>query len=75
MTLTCATLVGAVAVATQGAVRLSLCLTLAATGKIHRDFQRIPKAERLDGKSAALLSGTPAQLGLDAKGNLKRGTP
>lgn len=72
MTLTCATLVGAVTVATQGAVCLSRCLTLAATGKVHSDFQRILKAKRLDGKRTALLFGTPTQLGLDAKGNLKR---
>lgn len=58
MTLTYATLVGAVTVATQGAVLLSPCLTVAATGKIHSDFQRILKAKRLDGKSTALVFGT-----------------
>lgn len=60
MALTCAALVGAVTVAAQGAVCLSLRLTLAATGKIRGDFQRIPKAKRLDGKSTALLFGTAA---------------
>lgn len=57
MTLADAALVGAVTAATQGAVCLRLGLTLAATGEIHSDFQRILKAERLDGKSTALLFG------------------
>lgn len=55
-----AALVGAVTVGAQGAVGLGLCLTLAATGKIHRDFQRVPEAKRLDGESTALLFGTAA---------------
>lgn len=60
MALACAALVGAVTVGAQGAVGLGLRLTLAATGKIHRDFQRVPEAERLDGESTAFLFGTAA---------------
>lgn len=67
MTLTYAALVGAVTVAAEGAVCLSRCLTAAAAGKVHSDFQRILEAKRLDGKSTALLFGTAPELGLDAK--------
>lgn len=67
MALTYATLVGAITVATQGAVGLSLRLTIAATGKIQSDFKRILKAARLDGKGTALLFGAATQLGLDAE--------
>lgn len=67
MALTNATLVGSITVAAQGAVGLSLCLTIAAAGKIHSDLQRIFKAKRLDGKSTALLFGAATELGLDAE--------
>lgn len=67
MTLTYATLVGSITVATEGAVGLGLCLTIAAAGKIHSDLQRIFKAKRLDGKSTALLFGASTKLGLDAE--------
>ena len=67
MTLTHATLVGPVAIATVGAVGFSLFLTVATTGKIHSDLQRVLKASRLDGKSAALLFGAGAQLSLYAE--------
>lgn len=73
MTLTYATLVGSITVATYGAVGLSFCFTIAAAGKIHSDLQRIFKAKRLDGKGTALLFGAATELGLDAEGNLKRG--
>lgn len=67
MALAYAALVGAITAATQGAVGPSLRLTIAATGKIQSDFQRILEAKRLDGKGTALLFGAATQLGLDAE--------
>lgn len=67
MTLTHATLIGPIAVATDGAVGYSFCLTVAATGKIHGDLQRILEASRFDGKSAILLFGASTQLNLHAE--------
>lgn len=67
VTLTHAALVGPVAVAAQGAVGFGLCLTVAATGEIHRDLQRILEASRFDGKSVALLFGAGTQLSLHAE--------
>lgn len=72
VTLTHPTLIAPVTVATQGAVDLCLCSTIATTGKVHRDLQRIFEAQRLDGKSAALLLRAATQLSLHTEWHLMR---
>lgn len=67
ITLTHATLIGSVAIATQRAVGLRLCLAAASTGKIQCDLQRILKTQRFDGKCTAPLFGAATQLGLHAE--------
>lgn len=72
VTLTNTTAEGPVAVATEGAVGLCLCLTLTTTGKIHRNLKGIFEAKRFDGKGATLLLKTAPQLSLNTEWHLKR---
>lgn len=74
VTLTHATLVGPVAVATEGTVGFGVCLAVAAAGEIHRDLQGILKAQRFDGESVALLFGAGSQLSLHTERHLRTST-
>lgn len=66
------TLIGAIAVVTDGTVGLCLSLAFTLTLKVDCDLQRVFKAHWFDGKGLVLLLGTAPGPSFYAKGHLER---
>lgn len=66
------TLIGAIAVVTDGTVGLCLSLAFTLTLKVDCDLQRVFKAHWFDGKGLALFLGTAPGPSFYAKGHLER---